>query len=317
MTTPTKILSSPEFPVTTFAEVLKGAKGSAAGYSAISTWLTCPERSRLLAKGVRQRSMTEGTGSGEKLTDLAFGTLAHYLRALRIVYGHTAVEEALVAWRPEIPEKSWLKAKLMFRTYETVFPRADESFQVLGTECEVISEIGKVNGKPILRTVRYDTVVKLPDSTGAFANEVFSFECKTMARSGQSSLLPYTPQAMCQVALWNANPDLVAQHGPMVGVLWDCLVKTESPTIERVGPHYFSRRHQALALEYLRAADDGSVQYRVQTDADGRTHYPRALHSCWGRWSPCPFIPLCHDGSFGDYEQPDATDTAMVVYDGT
>lgn len=294
-------LTSSQFPITpSFKDVLKASGGSAAGYSAVSGWLTCPEKSRLTSLGVRQARSSDY--EYEDMDALSFGTLCHYLRGMRLTLGQDAVEQALETWRPQLPNKAWLKAKLLFRVYETLFPLAVEQLEVVGVECEVISEIGKVHGNPILRTVRYDTVVRLRDVSGVVGKEVFSFEAKTMARApGMYSLNAYKPQAMCQVAIWNSNPNLVAQFGPMRGVIWDCLVKTEAPNVERLGPDYIGKPHQQLALQYLRTAEDETVQFRLQTDPDGTVHYPRMLHACWGRWSPCEYIDGCHEGNWSNY----------------
>lgn len=289
----------------TFAEVLRSSSGSAAGYSAVSNWLGCPERSRLNAKGVTKRY--EWSGDGEALSDLAFGTLAHFLRSLRVLYGHDAVEHALGLWKGELPHESWLKAQLMFRVYESMYPRAQDSFKYLGTEVEVVTDVSRELpnvglDKPIFRTVRYDSIVVLPGAGGS-PDELFSFEAKTMARSGRGSLAPYTAQALCQFAIWNANPHLVKTYGRMSGVIWDCLVKTASPNVERIGPDYFGRVHQKLAVRYLAAADDGSVVFR----ADEHGHYPRMLHACWGRWRACDYTALCHEGAVGEYTLKDGT----------
>lgn len=289
----------------TFDEVLRSSSGSLAGYSAVSSWLTCPEKSRLQAAGVRRRAYNE-SDSPDELSDLAFGTLAHYLRSLRILYGHDAVETALDKWRAELPYTSWLKARLLFRTYESLYPRISDTFEYLGVEVEVVTDISRKEGAAptrLLRTVRYDTVIRVPGMNGA-SPELFSFEAKTMKRSGQGSILPYMPQAMSQVALWNTNPNLVQQYGPMRGVLFDCLIKTVTPNVDRLGPYYFGRVQTKLALEYLAYADNGGVTFSKQPDAESGSggHYPRMLHACWGRWRPCDYVSLCHENSYGDYE---------------
>lgn len=289
----------------TFREVLRHSSGSAAGYSAVSNWLTCPEKARLQARGVRRIPNWDEFDS-EELSNLSFGTLCHFLRSLRVLYGHDAVEQALAMWAAEIPATSWLKAQLLFRIYESMYPRAQESWRYLGTEVEVITNIAPALGLtgPIFRTVRYDTIVVLPGVGGA-PDELFSFEAKTMSRSGRGALAPYIPQAMVQVAVWNTNPHLVKQFGPMRGVLWDCLIKTTVPNVERVGPDYFGRVHTKLALQYLASPEGeaGGVVYK----RDENGHYPRMLHACWGRWDPCQYINLCHEGSIGDFEMRDGS----------
>lgn len=289
-----------------FRDALKSSRGSAAGYSAVSEWLTCPEKSRLRAKGVRRRGDNAGLES-DSLTDLAFGTLCHLLREIRVVHGHDAMEAALDGWRHEIPSESWLKARYLFRTYESLFPRATDSFEYIGVESEVVTDVGRALklGKSIMRTVRYDTVVRVPGVGGAPA-ELFSFECKTMSRSGQSSINPYMPQAMCQVALWNSNPAMVEKYGRMAGIIFDCLVKTQTPDVQRYGPIYFGRVHQKLALEYLALAESGGVTFGVQGGEMG-PHFPRMLHSCWGRWRPCDYMAGCHDDAWGEYEYEDGS----------
>ena len=64
-------------------------------------------------------------------------------------------------------------------------------------------------------------------------------ERKTMARSGAGSIKPYYPQGMVQMALWNANVALVQQYGPMRGVIYESLVKTKAPSVDRhpTSPH--------------------------------------------------------------------------------
>jgi len=302
-----------------FTEALKSSRGSAAGYSAVSSWLTCPEKSRLNAKGIKRRGASEvreGKDGQDELDDLSFGTLCHLLRAIRVAHGHGAMEAALDSWRSEIPQASWLKARFLFRTYESLYPRAQDGMQYLGVECEVRTDVGAAlaklaqregyglePGRPIIRTVRYDTVVRVPGVGGA-PDELFTFEAKTMSRSGQSSINPYMGQAMTQVALWNANENLVRGYGRMSGIIFDCLVKTATPNVERFGPIYFGRVHHKLALEYLALADSGGVVFGKQGNPTA-PHYPRMLHACWGRWRACEYITGCHEEAWGEYEDAD------------
>lgn len=281
-----------------FKSVLKKQSGSAAGWSAVSSWLTCPERSRLTSLGVQRRSYDEF--ENDELSDLSFGSLAHYLRALRVAYGPDAVEAALAQWRDELPPKSFALARMLFRTYESLYPRAGDTFEYLGVEAEVVSNIAPEGSPSILRTVRYDTVIRLKGVAGA-PDEVFSFEAKTSARGGVSAMSPYTGQTMCQVAIWNANPAMVAQYGRMRGVIYDVLLKTTNPNIDRIGPNYYGRVHEKLAREYLALPDNGGVTFHKLPDGT----YPKMLHACWGRWRACEFIPLCHEGSVGEYQFKD------------
>lgn len=279
----------------TYLEVLKSS-GSAAGYSAVSAWLTCPEQARLRALGVRRRPDT--LDDKGKLDALTFGTIAHAIRAVRLAYGHVAA----LAWfwavvAPEIPRPDADKLDLMFRIYESIYPLAADPWRVLGIEVEVITDldgvVGPRSGHPVYRTVRYDTVIAHPDGG------VYSFEAKTAARS--SSMEQYNTQGMIQCALWNANGALTRQYGLMRGVLFDEFVKTETPKCERKDPKYYSKGQQAMALRYLLLAD--TVRYPV--GPDGR--YPQMLHACWGKYSPCLYISLCHDEAAGIYEYEDGS----------
>jgi hypothetical protein len=103
------------------------------------------------------------------------------------------------------------------------------------------------------------------------------------------------------MALWNSNAALVAKYGPMKGVLYDMMIKTKVPQADRHGPFYVSKLQQTRALEYLRLPDQ--LAFPVLTSATGPS-YPRFLHSCWGRFKPCPYVNLCHDNSVGEYEWP-------------
>lgn len=282
-----------------FADLIKHSSGSAAGYHAVSEWMTCPERARLKALGVH-RIAGDFDGTIE-LNALDFGTLCHYIRALRVAYGHTAAMETLDTYRREIGDQSYLKCAALFGQYEQTVPRDQDSLEYLAIEPEVRTNIARPGNAPIIRSVRYDTLVYAA-AVVTGVKELFSFEAKTMSRSGMGSIDPYNPQGMIQVALWNANPALVAKYGEMQGVIFDCLIKTKSPSTDRV-PRYYSKRQQVLALEYMRLPEPGApgsptgVQFSVLPD--GR--FPRMLHSCWGRWSPCDFIDACHEDSWGGY----------------
>lgn len=279
----------------TLEEVFTSSSGSAAGFHAISGWLTCPEQSRLYSAGVRQKP-SEGGGEG-KLSALDFGTLAHHLRGIRILYGVEVMEQVLERFAAHLHPDDYMLASLLFRTYELNYPlaRDREAFETLGVEVEVVSDVSSMFGTPILRSVRYDTIIR------AKTGEVFSFEAKTMSRSGQSSLNPYIAQAMTQCAIWNRNASLVAQYGRMRGVLFDCLIKTKTPNVDRVGPRYFGVVHDEMALSYLRLPENGGATFTVQKDGT----YPKMLHACYGRWRPCEYVNLCHEQSYGEYQYRD------------
>ena len=61
--------------------------------------------------------------------------------------------------------------------------------------------------------------------------EVYSLERKTAARSG--GFQAYYGQGMVQMGIWNSNAELVAQHGPMRGVIYEQLVKSKMPSVDR------------------------------------------------------------------------------------
>ncbi len=118
--------------------------------------------------------------------------------------------------------------KLIFRTYEAVYPRSADTFQVLGVESAVQTDILSATGQPgLIRSVRYDTVIR--DQSG----DVWSFEAKFLSRGGQNCVSPYMAQAYTQAAIWNANEALVTKYGRMRGVLFDVGLKTQVPNIER------------------------------------------------------------------------------------
>ena len=292
MTMPTQVLPAFgfEWPKMGFDAYLQTQRGSFAGHSAISGWLSCPERARLRAAGIIRRMASY---SQDELTAMAFGTLCHVLSAVRTAYGEQAPYMLMDQWASSINEEQLMKAKLIFRTMDGNYPLALDPFDRLGVEVEVISDVQTRSGAVCLRSVRYDEVVRMK-SDGA----IFSLEKKTMSRSGQSGINPYLPQGMCQQALWNANEALVQRYGKMRGVIFECMIKTTTPNVDRVGPRYFSQWQQSLALEYLRLPEDGGVQF--SKNADGT--YPRMLHACWGRYQPCEYINLCHENAHGDYE---------------
>lgn len=282
------------WPMGSFSDFLRAGGPSVAGHSAVSGWLSCPEASRLRALGIHRKPYS---GNDGELDALAFGNLAHVLSAVRPVYGEPAVYQLLNQWRGEIDSESLMKAELLFKTYDTLYPLIADPFEYLGVESEVRTNIGSRGGAACIRTVRYDAVVRLRNPDGS-RGAIFSLEKKTMSRSGASALNAYTAQAMIQQGLWNANAVLVEKYGSMAGVVFDCLVKTITPTAERVGPKIYSNRQQNMALDYLRLPDDGGVIYAQNEDGT----YPKFLHACWGRWRPCEYIGLCHEEANGDYE---------------
>lgn len=282
-----------------YSEVVSGG-GSAAGYSAVSGWLTCPEAVRLRGLGLRRRPEAYAK---EKLDALTFGTIAHCMRAIRLVYGH----DYMLSWfwavvAPAIPQPDATKLDMMFRIYNSIWPAGQDQFRILGVEVEVVTDVnglcGPNLGRPVFRTVRYDTVILNADGG------VYSFEAKTAARS--SNMEHYNPQGMVQTAIWNVNRALVAQYGLMKGVLFDEYVKTETPKVDRIGPKYYSKAQQAMALRYLMYVE----QIGFPVDEQGR--YPQMLHACWGKFAPCQFIPLCHEDAIGMYET-DADRAGTIV----
>lgn len=287
----------------TFAECLQGGS-SALGMSATTSWLSCPQYSYLSSKGVRQKPV-DGPAS-TKMSATSFGTLFHTIRAHRFVHGMSSTEDVLRKyWEGgEVSADDAQRALLLLRVYDQKFPLEAEVFDVLGVECTVYTNIRDWWGRPLYRSVRYDTVVKMK-TDGA----IFSLECKTGARSGQSALNPYIPQGMSHSALWNANPHLVAKYGEMQGTIWDHAVKTASPDCDRIGPRYFTKQQQADALDYLRLPE----VIQMPTLPSGT--YPKFFHTCWGRWSPCQFINGCHEGAWGDYEMVDRETGETVPYE--
>lgn len=273
----------------TFAQAQRTG-ASTVGNSAIGAWLSCPQYSHLSSLGVQPKPY-EGV-SDYGLNALSLGTLFHLLRAARLVHGQAFAEDLLRRFSQETREvgaDDAMKVLLWLRVYDQEFPLPTEPFEVLGVEVEVVTNIKDWWGRPLFRTVRYDTVIRLDGA-------IFSLECKTTAKSGQAALNQYIPQGMVHSALWNANAALVEQYGAMQGTIWDTLVKTAEPKAARIGPRYFTTRQQEKALDYLRLPEVISVP-RLP---DGS--YPRFFHNCWGKYAPCRFIAGCHDDVWGDYE---------------
>lgn len=265
---------------------------SPAGWSSISSYLTCPESVRLRTLGVRRipRAQPDDGIPGE-LTAPDFGTLIHAVLAIRVVYG----SEIAAQWLHDSPIASLLhpidqqKAQYMLRVYEENYPLTNEPWEYVGVETTVVTDIGD----GILRSARYDKLVRMKKD-----HALFSLEHKTAARQGSGSASSYTPQMLVQQTIWNKNPDLVERYGRMQGVWIDQLVKTQIPKCERLGPHMFTRIQEDRMVETLKLADQMYETLPVAPDGS----WPRFFHSCWGRFGPCQYIGLCHDNATGDYE---------------
>lgn len=280
-------------PPATIEEIMSTG-GSFAGLSAVSSFLSCPEASRLRAAGVRRRKRELDLDFVDLSEDpLGFGSLMHALRATRLMYG---LQNTLgYLWTLKIDEDSRLKANNIMRLYDQSYPLGSDPFEYLGIEVEVISDIRDASStRSCIRSVRYDTVIRMKDD-GA----IFSFECKTAGRSGENQLSQYWPQAMSHTTLWNSSPEIVAKYGPMRGTIYDLWIKTEVPKCERIGPRYVSKLHQKLATDYLRLPE--AVHLPISPDGS----YPRFLHNCWGKFRPCEYISLCHDDARGDFDFPE------------
>lgn len=298
-----------EVPETFEAMVNQG--GSPVGNSAVSTFLSCPERSRLNRLGLRRKGFSLVRGAD--LDARGFGSLMHTLLATRVVHGYEKAIHLLgplTASTPFAPEaEMWsyglglsmedrFKASALLNCYDYEFPLEDEPFEYIGVESNVVTDLG--GGE--LRTVRYDAVVRMHDGSG-----LFSLEHKTAARDGD--LNGYTPQFAVQVAIWNANPHLVERYGPMTGVIPDVLVKTKVPKCHRPFPLHIPKHFQQLAVEYMLSTS--AVKFPVYPDG----HYPRFLHACWGRWGACEYTPLCWEGSTGQFEVSSNVEEVGLVAD--
>ena len=270
--------------------------GSAAGYSAVSNYLGCPERSRLYSLGVRPKPKAKIVSPDDDIVDdvedaRVWGSIIHALRATRLAYGQDRTLQLIEELDLSFEDK--LKLQNIWLIYDSQFPLMEEPFKYLGVEVQVVTNIALPGAPECLRSVIYDSVIYVPDANGN--NALFSFECKTSARSGENQFSQYMPQFMSQTAFWNANPYLVERYGPMRGVVIDAVIKTKVPKCERLGPKYVSTRMQQRALEYARLPE--SIVFPIGPDGA----YPRMLHTCWGRYSPCEMIGLCHEDAHGDY----------------
>ncbi len=285
---------------------------SLAGYSAVSSFLSCPERARLKSLGIRPKRaplLVNGQAVIAPLDALGYGSLWHVLMALRAynyAYGfdgqQCAVDQLEWYGQHDLHPDSKMKALSALKIYDQAFPFQADPLQYIGVECDVVSDIGVRDPfthqwRPLLRTVRYDAVVRVMQADGTWSRGVFSLERKTSASGSRSSLDSYMPQFWVQTALWNANPYLVATYGPMEGVINDVVTKTIVPQAFRIGPHYVTSLQQKRALAYLRYTD--TVRFPVEEDGS----FPMFLHTCWGRFGACSYIGLCHEEEFASYEQ--------------
>lgn len=284
-------------------EALLQGGPSPLGNSMISEYLSCPERSRLRALGVRRRRSFESDVI-EPLDYLGFGSLIHALLAYRIVAGQEAMEALLAGFEGLHPDDQQ-KALNCMRVYDLTYRPGTEPFQYIAVEPTVYTDIGDGRGGELVRTVRYDAIVRpyeprqVDGQVQFFPSDgVLSLEHKTSARGGSSAMTSYWSQFLLQQTIWNANTALVAKYGPMLGVIPDVMVKTIVPAVERIGPLYFSKLQEQRAKEYARLPS--SVQYPVMPDGS----YPRMLHGCWSRYGPCPYTGLCWDDEQGNYTFP-------------
>lgn len=311
------------------------------GFHKVSDFLSCPEHSRLRGLGVQPKDYNEGKstldGGPMPLDHLSYGTLIHYLLAARVVHGMDRVlgllkgtlpcdpatgETRLMALSDQLHMDDALKVEEMLKTYDRAWRievRPNNwsgehtlvgTFEYLGVECLVTTRIAIAKGGiPILRQARYDAVIRMRNAAGEFV--VYSLEHKTSSRGGQYAMLSYTPQFWSQVAIWNANPALVARYGKMVGVIPDVLIKTTVPSCERENPRFVSELQSKRAIEYLMLPE--TVRFPVAPDGS----YPRCLHICWGgKYRPCEYIDLCHEGAVGAYEPESASVAAGPVAAG-
>lgn len=291
----TKTIPPLSYAVPTTMAQLFGQGGSKFGHSAVSSYLTCPERARLVALRVRRKKgvidqLWEQDGNPVELDALGYGTLIHAMMAIRIIYG----TDACLQWMNSFPlaASTKLDAHNLIKTWDYEFP-FPEPFETLGVEVEVYSDVGDGKGGSLLRTVRYDQLMR---RQGPMGFELFAMEHKTMG-SAVKSTGQYMSQIMTQVAVWNANPYLVGQHGKMVGVIVDALIKTKTPKADRIGPVFVTPLMEQRITEWLRLPE----QISFPPAADGA--YPRMLQSCYGKYSPCNYVDLCLHGEVNNFEQ--------------
>lgn len=291
---PTTELPPLDFPIPTTREELFEGGSSPAGWSAISKYLSCPESARLSLLGIRRIKRAPTDGIPDELSATQFGSLIHAVLAIRVVYGH----EIATQWLSDSEVCRTLhpidqeKAQTMLRVYDGDYPLDAEPWEYIGVETTVVTDIGG----GILRSVRYDALVRMKRD-----HSLFSFERKTMSRqsSGASAASSYTPQMLTQQTLWNKNEALVSKYGRLQGVWIDGLVKTQIPKCERLGPYLFTRLQEERMSEVLKLPNH--LYDSMPVGADGS--WPRYFNNCWGRFGPCEYVGLCHDNAIGDYEQ--------------
>lgn len=303
----TKMLAPIAFPLPdSLDNVFEGHHGSAAGFHAVSESLTCPTKRMLHQAGVKKKGEQGIYDFNGKIESRSYGTLIHTILAVRIVHGQTAAEHLFVVPNgTNMPDfgpvgkdlglEDLGRVMTILKTYDAEYPLIDEPFNYILVEQEVATDIGDGQGGSALRTVIYDAVVQSKER-----KVVYSLEKKTSSRAGSGAMDPYMPQFAVQCAVWNANPHLLEQYGPMMGVIPDVIVKTTVPKCERYGVRYISRFMQTMAVRYMRLPD--TVRYPSMPGPSG---FPMYLHACWGRFERCEYIGACWEGSYGEYEWPE------------
>lgn len=281
-------------------EAILSRGGSAVGNSAVSAWLTCQEFCRLRSLGVRKKVKAPVVeGLIEPLDDASFGSVYHAISAVRSAHGMGAalnyLEECL---KPQLAAEDSLLAFHMLKTNDAAYPlEADaEQFDLLGIEVEVVSDVGNFDGSPLHRTVIYDKVIKLHSDIRG--RGVYSLEVKTQSKGGESALQKYRLQRTAQPVIWNKNEALVTAYGPMHGVIFEQVTRTQIPRCERFGPYNISKHQERLYLNYTRLTE--TTHYPVAPDGS----YPRQLHACFSRYGWCDYASLCWENAIGDYVWP-------------
>jgi len=273
------------------------------GHTATSRRILCPEYARLVESGVRRKRFE--TPISLEPDYLAWGSIIHAIRAVRIVHGHPRALQLISDL--DLCNEDKIKLLTMWKVYESLFPVAEEAyapqglpwpFRYLGIETEVWTDLGDGYGGPLLKSVRYDSVIAPLDGSGV----VYSFECKTSSRSGQGALAAYRTQFATQTTIWNRNEALVAKYGPMKGVIADMIVKTEVPKIDRLGPFYCGELWEQRITEFNRLISPNPQRSQVvlRPNLDGT--YPRFLTACFGKYRPCEFLDYCWEDAQGAYE---------------
>lgn len=286
-------------PPETIEEILSQG-GSEIGNSAVATWLNCPEHARLRSLGVTPKRKPSPEGVIRPLEATGFGSLFHAISATRSVHGHEWARYYLESiLRPQIAAEDYLLAFHLLQTLDAAYPldRDATQFTLLGVEVTVRTAIAGFEDQRLIRTVRYDKVIRL-HSDSIRGRGVYSLEAKTDSSSGEGSLQKYTPQRVWQQTNWNLNATLVESYGPMHGVIFEQYAKTKIPKVERYGPYSASKHQERMMLDYMRLPD--SISY--PTMPDGR--FPQMLHACFSRYGWCPHANLCWERATGDYVWP-------------